>query len=212
MMLKTIKNITMAPAALEILQNANAIESLVKIMTAYLDVTVSSPSRSICSVLAHLPSGSLTCLYQEICNPLVNALYNLCRLSKSRQEEAAMSGAIPALQSLINANSPLKQFALPIICDFAHASKTCRKVLWHHNIFPLYVSLLRDSFWNLSALEAILAWMQDETSRVEDALLQDVSVEALLNAFSSAKSTSLENFLEPLLKVRLPKFNLSNCA
>lgn len=140
---------------------------------------------------------------QEICNPLVNALYNLCRLSKSRQEEAALAGAVPALQSLVNSNSPLKQFALPIICDFAHASKTCRKVLWQHKIFHLYINLLKDPFWNLAALEAILAWMQDETARIEDALLEDTSVKALLKSFSTAKATSFENILEPMLKVRL---------
>lgn len=49
MMLKTIKNITMAPAALEVLQNANAIEALVKIMGAYSDVTVSP--QSVISIL-----------------------------------------------------------------------------------------------------------------------------------------------------------------
>ena len=39
-MLKSIKNITMAPAALEALQNTNAIETLVKIMSRHLDATV----------------------------------------------------------------------------------------------------------------------------------------------------------------------------
>lgn len=41
MLLKIIKNISMAPAALEVLQNANAIESLVKVMINHLDYTVS---------------------------------------------------------------------------------------------------------------------------------------------------------------------------
>lgn len=112
-----------------------------------------------------------------------------------------MAGAVPALRSLVNGNSPLKQFALPIICDFAHASKTCRKILWQHGIFQLYIILLRDPFWNLSALEAILAWMQDETARVEDGLLEEASTDALMKAFSNAKATSFENILEPLLKV-----------
>jgi hypothetical protein len=95
---------------------------------------------------------------QEICNPVVNALYNLCRLSKSRQEEAALAGAVPLLQHLVQSNSPLKQFALPILCDFAHASKTCRKLLWQHKVFTLYIDLLKDPFWSLSALESILSW------------------------------------------------------
>lgn len=97
---------------------------------------------------------------QDVCNPVVNALYNLCRLSKSRQEEAALAGAVPLLQRLVQANSPLKQFALPILCDFAHASKTCRKLLWQHKIFALYIDLLEDPFWSLSALESILSWYE----------------------------------------------------
>lgn len=59
---------------------------------------------------------------------MVNALFNLCRLSKIRQEEAAVAGAIPILQRVVQGSSPLKQFALPILCDFAHASKTCRRL------------------------------------------------------------------------------------
>lgn len=132
-LLKVIKNVSMAPAALEILQHANAIETLVKIMTDHLDST-------------------------EICNPIVNALYNLCRLSKSRQEEAALAGAVPVLVTLVQGSSPLKQFALPILCDFAHASRTCRKILWQYKLFDLYISLLQDPFWSLLALESVLSW------------------------------------------------------
>jgi hypothetical protein len=70
-------------------------------------------------------------------------------------------------------------------------------------VFNLYISLLRDPFWNLSALEAVLAWLQDETSRIEDALLEETSLQALLRAFSEAKAATFENILEPLLKVRV---------
>lgn len=98
----------MLPAALEILQNANAIESLVKI----LSTSPSAPTK----------------LSAEVQNHAVNALFNLCRLSKVRQEEAAVAGAIPILQKIVKGSSPLKQFALPILCDFAHASKTSRRL------------------------------------------------------------------------------------
>jgi hypothetical protein len=40
MLLKTIKNLSMAPAALEVLQNANSIEALVKVLRQHIDVTV----------------------------------------------------------------------------------------------------------------------------------------------------------------------------
>lgn len=43
--------------------------------------------------------------------------------------------------------------------------------------------------------------MQDETSRIEDALLSETSIRAVLRAFGDAKSATFENMLEPLLKV-----------
>ncbi|KAK4699243.1 hypothetical protein P7C70_g7019, partial [Phenoliferia sp. Uapishka_3] len=178
-MLKTIKTLTMLPAALDVLQNANAIEALVLILSKQFD-------------------GKLGA---EIQNHVVNSLFNLCRLSKNRQEEAAAAGAVPILQSVVQGNSPLKQFALPILCDFAHASKTCRKILWQHDGVRFYLGLLKDPFWANPALDAIVSWLQDETSRVEDCLLEGTAVDALLRAFCRSKSTTFENFLEPFHKL-----------
>jgi hypothetical protein len=50
-MLKTIRNITMSPNGLEVLQNANVIEALVRVLTEHLDgpmsavILDSTPSR-----------------------------------------------------------------------------------------------------------------------------------------------------------------------
>lgn len=57
MLLKIIKNMSMAPAALEVLQNANAIEALTKVMLSHLDVTV-SPDVPMTFPLAETPSLS----------------------------------------------------------------------------------------------------------------------------------------------------------
>ena len=136
-LLKTVKGLSMSPKALDVLQNANVIEVLVRILKDHLRGPMST----------------------EISNPIVNALYNLCRLSKSRQEEAASAGAIPALIDLSTSNSPLKQFALPILCDFAQTSKACRKLLWQNDGLQFYLGLLKDPFWSVSALESISAWL-----------------------------------------------------
>lgn len=56
----------------------------------------------------------------------------MCRLSKARQEEAASSGLIPLLKKVIQNKSPLKQFALPILCDLANAGKVSRRLLWQN--------------------------------------------------------------------------------
>ncbi|GAA5906712.1 hypothetical protein JCM6882_003280 [Rhodosporidiobolus microsporus] len=179
LLLKTIKNLSMLPSALDVLQNAGTIETLVAILSRTFRGRVGA----------------------EIQNHAVNTLFNLCRLSKTRQEEAAAAGAIPLLQQIVRDNSPLKQFALPILCDFAHAGKACRKLLWHHDGVTFYLHLLKDTFWVNPALEAILAWLQDEPGRVEDCLLDATAVEALVRLFCKTKATVFDNLLEPLHKI-----------
>lgn len=43
--------------------------------------------------------------------------------------------------------------------------------------------------------------LQDETAKIEDALVKQESLEALLQCFVSAKANSFENLLDPLLKI-----------
>ncbi|GAA6044474.1 hypothetical protein JCM8097_000899, partial [Rhodosporidiobolus ruineniae] len=178
-LLKTIKNLSMLPAALDVLQNAGAIDMLVE-------------------TLGKTYRGRLAA---EIQNHAVNTLFNLCRLSKARQEEAAAADAVPLLQQIVRDNSPLKQFALPILCDFAHAGKVCRKLLWHNDGVAFYLQLLKDTFWVNPALEAILAWLQDEPTRVEECLLQPLAIEALVRLFCKTRATVFDNLLEPLHKI-----------
>lgn len=59
-------------------------------------------------------------------NQVLSALHNLCKINKRRQEQAAESGIIPHLMHFIVTNSPLKQYALPLLCDMAHASRYTR--------------------------------------------------------------------------------------
>jgi len=63
------------------------------------------------------------------------------------------------------------------------------------------VRLLVDPYFQVSALEAILSWLQDEMSRVEDALVESSAVTSLVEAVVIAKGASFENLLEPLLKI-----------
>lgn len=134
-------------------------------------------------------------------NHIFQTCYNLCRLNKSRQEEAAQAGIVPCLKRVIQTQSPLKQFALPILCDLAGAGKSCRTLLWQHDGIGMYVQLLEDPYFQVSALESILSWLQDETARVEDQLLKRGSVDAILKCFVTAKTISFENLLDPFFKM-----------
>ncbi|TFY66122.1 hypothetical protein EVG20_g4965 [Dentipellis fragilis] len=178
-MLKAIKHLSMNSNLLEVLENAKAIE----ILTRILDEQSTGPHST------------------EMSNHIVMTCYNLCRLNKARQEEAAEAGIIPSLMRVIEFRPPLKQFALPILCDLASAGKSCRNLLWQHDGLSMYIKLLTDPYFQVSALEAILSWLQEETARVEDALIKPESLDALLKCFVSAKANSFENLLDPFLKI-----------
>ncbi|KAH7920294.1 hypothetical protein BV22DRAFT_1198990 [Leucogyrophana mollusca] len=178
-MLKAVKHLSMNANLLEVLQNANAIE----ILTKLLDEDKAGPHST------------------EVSNHIFQTCYNLCRLNKSRQEEAAQAGIIPCLKRVIETSSPLKQFALPVLCDLVSAGKSCRTLLWQHGGLALYLKLLEDPYFQVSALESILSWLQEETAKVEDELMKLESLNALLKCFVSAKANSFENLLDPLLKI-----------
>ncbi|KAG8761646.1 hypothetical protein FRC14_000030 [Serendipita sp. 396] len=179
MLLKAIKHLSMSPSLLDVLQNANSIEILITLLTQYMSG----------------PHGT------EISNSVFQTCYNLCRLNKSRQEEAAQAGILPCLKRVIVTNSPLRQFALPILCDMASAGKSCRSLLWQHDGISIYLDLLSDPYFQVSALEAILSWLQDDMARVEDVLAERSSISSILKCFVSAKANSFENILDPLLKI-----------
>ena len=180
-MLKFIKNLSMLATTLDALQNSNAIE-----------------------VLTDLLGASMHALhFREISNQVLNTMYNLCRLSKARQEDAALSGVIPLLQRIVQTERPLKEFALPILCDMAHSGKVGRKVLWQNKGLQFYVSLLADQYWAVTALDAIFIWLQEETAKVEEHLLRADSAfsGAVLQCFNESKADAFENLLEPLQKL-----------
>ncbi|KAF4577422.1 hypothetical protein EYR36_005410 [Pleurotus pulmonarius] len=188
LMLKAVKHLSMNVTLLDVLQNANAIEILTRILDEQ-------------SAGAHSA---------EMANHIFQTCYNLCRLNKSRQEEAAQAGIIPCLRRVIETSSPLKQFALPILCDLASAGKSCRMLLWQQDGLGMYLKLLDDPYFQVSALEAIVSWLQDEPARIEDELVKPEAVEAVLKCFVSSKANSFENLLEPFLKLTRLSSSLAN--
>ena len=135
-MLKFIKNLSMLSTTLDSLQNSNAID----VLTDLLSNSSKEPHS------------------REVSNQVLNTIYNLCRLNKSRQEDAALNGIIPVLQRIIETKGPLKEFALPVLCDMAHSGKVGRRELWRSKGLTFYISLLADEYWQVTALDAIFIW------------------------------------------------------
>ncbi|SMR60717.1 unnamed protein product [Zymoseptoria tritici ST99CH_1E4] len=200
-MLKFIKNLSMLATTLDALQNSNAIE----VLTDLLNSILSSPASS---------QGAY---FRDISNQVLNTMFNLCRLSKPRQEDAALSGVIPLLQRIVQTERPLKEFALPILCDMAHSGKVGRKILWQNKGLQFYVSLLAEPYWAVTALDAIFVWALEETAKVEEFLILDDEdvranagrgkststsfASAMVSCFNTAKADAFENLLEPLQKL-----------
>ena len=179
-MLKFIKNLSALSTTLEALHNSNAIDVLTELLADGMD----KPH------------------FRELSNQILSTIYNLCRLSKERQEDAAVNGIIPILIKIVKQKTPSKQFALPILCEMAHSRRAARRELWQHKGLSFYISLLSDPYWQVTSLEAIFAWLQEETSKVEDNLIGNPDfVTAMVGAFTSTKSSSFENLLETLKKL-----------
>ncbi|KAL9108663.1 MAG: hypothetical protein Q9227_006609 [Pyrenula ochraceoflavens] len=179
-MLKFIKNLSMLSTTLEALHNSNAIDVLTDLLSSGMNQT-------------H---------FRELSNQILNTIYNLCRLSKRRQEDAALDGIIPLLIKIVKQERPLKEFALPILCDMAHSSKAARRELWRNKGLQFYISLLSDPYWQVTALDAIFTWLQEETAKVEDHLLHDrLFTHAITASFTHSKSHYFENLLDPLQKL-----------
>ena len=85
-------------------------------------------------------------------------VYAVAKNNQKKAEQAAQAGIIPSLKRVIDSKSPLKQFALPIFCDLASAGKSCRVLLWQHDGLSMYLKLLDDPYFQVSALESILSW------------------------------------------------------
>ncbi|KAF4971349.1 hypothetical protein FSARC_1781 [Fusarium sarcochroum] len=181
-MLKFIKNLSMLSTTIESLHSADAIEFLIDLL-----------SYSMKKGQTH---------FREISNQVLNTLFNLCRLSKERQEDAAVGGIIPLLLRIMQTDRPPKEFALPILCDMAHSGSKGRRYLWQNKGLNFYVSLLTDQYWQVTALDAILVWLQEETANVETHLADGGFTRAIVSCFGTNRVNAFDsNLLEPLLKL-----------
>ena len=180
-MLKFIKNLSTLSSTHEALQNSNAIDVLIEL----------------------LRSSRKEPLFVEISNQILTTLFNLCHHNRIRQEEAALSDIIPILKEIVETARPLKEFALPLLCELAHSGKIARRKLWENRGLQFYINMLAERNWMVSALDAIFIWLQEETARVEQYLLTSNFSTAIITAYTSStlSQSTFQNFLEPLQKI-----------
>ncbi|XP_010486375.1 PREDICTED: MAP3K epsilon protein kinase 2-like isoform X1 [Camelina sativa] len=141
-------------------------------------------------------------LVNQIHHEVLSALFNLCKINKRRQEQAAENGIIPHLMLFIMSDCPLKQYALPLLCDMAHASRNSREQLRAHGGLDVYLSLLDDEYWSVIALDSIAVCLaQDIDHKVEQAFLKKDAIQKLVNFFQNCPERHFVHILEPFLKI-----------
>ncbi|PSR88327.1 MAP3K epsilon protein kinase [Actinidia chinensis var. chinensis] len=177
---KCINHLSTDPHCLENLQRADAIKYLIP----NLD----------------LKEGPLV---SQIHHEVLHALFNLCKINKRRQEQAAENGIIPHLMHFIMSDSPLKRYALPLLCDMAHASRNSREQLRAHGGLDVYLSLLEDNLWSVTALDSIAVCLahDNDNRKVEQALLKKDAVQKLVKFFQCCPEQHFVHILEPFLKI-----------
>ncbi|KAK8490816.1 hypothetical protein V6N12_011446 [Hibiscus sabdariffa] len=179
-MLKCINHLSTDPNCLENLQRADAIKYLI-------------------------PNLELECgpLVSQMHHEVLNALFNLCKINKRRQEQAAENGIIPHLMNFIMSDSPLKQHALPLLCDMAHASRNSREQLRAHGGLDVYLSLLDDELWSVTALDSLAVCLahDNDNRKVEQALLKKEAIQKLVKFFQCCPEQHFVHILDPFLKI-----------
>ncbi|XP_057849758.2 MAP3K epsilon protein kinase 1 isoform X2 [Cryptomeria japonica] len=178
--LKCINQLSTDPTCLDYLQRADAMKHLIPHLEHHD---------------GHLVS--------QIHSEALNALYSLCKINKRRQEQAAENGIIPHLMHFIVTDSHLKQTSLPLLCDMAHASRYTREQLRMHNGLDVYLSLLDDEVWAVTALDSLAVCLAHDNDhrKVEQALLKKEAVQKLVTFFERCSEQSFVHILEPFLKI-----------
>uniref|UniRef100_A0A7N0UKV2 Uncharacterized protein n=1 Tax=Kalanchoe fedtschenkoi TaxID=63787 RepID=A0A7N0UKV2_KALFE len=178
--LKCINHLSTDPNCLENLQRADVIKYLIPNL--------------------ELKDGPLV---SQIHHEVLNALFNLCKINKRRQEQAAENGIIPHLMQFIISDSPIKQYALPLLFDMAHASRNSREQLRAHGGLDVYLSLLNDEYWSVTALDSIAVCLahDNDNRKVEQALLKKDAVQKLVKFFQCCPERHFLHILDPFLKI-----------
>eukprot|EP00457_Paulinella_chromatophora_P000887 gb/GEZN01000888.1/.p1 GENE.gb/GEZN01000888.1/~~gb/GEZN01000888.1/.p1 ORF type:complete len:1118 (-),score=151.66 gb/GEZN01000888.1/:33-3386(-) len=171
LILKSLRNIAMDPATLDLLESAGAIPALIPFL-----------------------NGAA-----ENQNQVLACMYDLVKIKSTRQNQAAEAGIIPHLQRIIQSDLTIKQFAYPLIFVLSHSS-TSRMELKKHGGVQFYVNLLTEPYWRTYALRSITSWLQDDPGRVSFILSKSNNITKLIEAFESTTNpVQLEKIL-PLFR------------
>lgn len=148
----------------------------------------------------------------------LDALGHMCRLSRVRQDKAAIAGAVPWLCRLAvrpplldNVQHPDENMrentAASLLCTLVHSSQSTREKLWKSDTVDIFMQLLKDETCQASVLEALAFWLDCEYNRIEPKLLEEASLTRIVLLLPQAddlidsRLNNLPNILSPITKI-----------
>ena len=209
----------------------NSLFTLTMRMPTYLQEKV---IRSVCilsaeeSVLSALESASTIAyvvaqLPREDSRTLqVNALVSLkhlCQLSRTRQEKACDAGAIPwlcrlAIHPPVESSEDIdmpelttENEALLLLCGMAHSTQKVRSSLWKNGALDIFLQTLKQDAYRVSVMEALAAWLDADSSRIEPRILEDTAITRIVllmpagNLISRQSLEQVPSLVSPLMKI-----------
>ena len=161
-----------------------------------------------CRILVPLISGvaraqGMKQYSREVQSQAMFTLYNLCKVNKERQEQAARAGLVPHAQVIASTDGPLRQLAVPLLCDLAHAGRYARAELWRHGAVKTFIQLLEHGYWHSIALNALATWLTSETNPyyLEEELAKPECVDAVVECVDQSETATMASLLAPLLNM-----------
>lgn len=178
--LACFKHLSMDPNTLDSLQKAGAISVLVQFLHVYEGIFATQ-------MLGHV----------------IQALFNLCKINRTRQEAAVVAGIVPPLKSLVESRNLVLQLALPMLCDFAHTSKRSRQDLWRNGCVEFYLQQMKiHQNWRVILLESLTAFLADETDRAaQEVLCKPSSIAILVDVLQNPVPSSFGSLLQAFEKI-----------
>jgi hypothetical protein len=162
-----VKNLAESADVRPDLARGGAIQMLCRVLNSLMSpsLVVSSTTTSKSSNLASSTAASavavsapgLPSFVTEAAKVAVAALFSLCRLDYVRCETAVKAGIVQSLVVVVRHLPSLRQLVVTLLCDFAHASSYCRRILLNERVMPLlWDQVFGDlPYWRHLALESI---------------------------------------------------------
>lgn len=192
---KIFTELTQEPSVLNMMENSGLVPVMVHHMTV--------PQIEVDSVQSPVDGEP-----QDVCSQCLLALSNLCKLSRPRQEQAALAGAIPKLQIIVERQHPLREHAFAMLCDMTCTSQATRSLLWNQGCAGFLVRSLAQHDMQVPAMEALVGWFAVKEhranwcQRLEQLLLKGPDFfMRLLNIFKCQDNAIFLKVLDPLLKL-----------